>query len=132
MKQRCTAHRGRGTLGGAGENVVISFRCIVQERAVEPRLWSELQSRLAAIATAVLGGSPDQVTVEFDAIPHGYGFRGGAVSTTSLVRGLIPPGCVQEVRVDLMQRICAMWCEVTGCTVEELVVSARDRPAPAA
>ena len=99
---------------------------------MQPGLWPELQSRLAAIATAVLGGSPDQVTVEFDEIPHGYGFRGGEVSTTSLVRGLIPPGCVQEVRVDLMQRICAMWCEVTGCTVEELVVSARDRPAPAA
>jgi hypothetical protein len=36
------------------------------------------------------------------------------------------------VRVDLMRRICAMWCAVTGCTVDELVVSARDRPAPAA
>ena len=99
---------------------------------MEPGLWPALQSRLAVVATDVLGGSPDQVAVEFDVIPHGYGFRGGEISTTSLVRGLIPPGCAQEARVDLMQRICDMWREVTGCTVEELVVSARDRPAPAA
>jgi hypothetical protein len=111
---------------------MISFNCIIQERAVESALWGELASRLADIAAAVFGGSAEDAAVEFTVIPHGYGFRGGEVSTTSLVRGLIPPGCAQEVRVDLMRRICAMWCDVTGCTVDELVVSARDRPAPAA
>ena len=99
---------------------------------MEPGLWAELESRLADTAAAVLGGSAGDVAVEFEVIPHGYGFRGGELSTTSLVRGLIPPGCAQEVRVDLMRRICDMWCEVVGCTVEELVVSVRDRPAPAA
>lgn len=97
-----------------------------------PDRWPELRTRLAHTAAAVLGGSAEDVVVEFTVIPHGYGFRGGELSTTSLVRGLIPPGCVQEVRVDLMRRICDMWCDLTGCTVEELVVSARDRPAPAA
>ena len=109
---------------------MISFSCIVQEKAVGPQKWPELRSRLADIATAVLGGSAEDVAVEFTVIPHGFGFRGGEISTTSLVRGMIAPGCAQEVRVDLMQRICDVWCEVTGCTVEELVVSARDRPAP--
>lgn len=94
---------------------------------MEPGLWPELQSRLGQVATAVLGGSAAEVTVDFTVIPHGYGFRGGEISTTSLVRGLIPPGSAQEVRVDLMRRICDMWCEATGCTVDELVVSARDR-----
>ena len=93
-------------------------------------MWPQLRSRLADTATAVLGGSAQDVAVEFEVIPHGYGFRGGEISTTSLVRGQIPPGCAQEVRVDLMRRICDMWCEVTGCTVDELVVSARDRAAP--
>ena len=97
-----------------------------------PDRWPELRTRLAHTAAAVLGGSAEDVVVEFEVIPHGYGFRGGEISTTSLVAGLIPAGCAQEVRVDLMRRICAMWCDVTGCTVEELVVSARDRPPPAA
>jgi hypothetical protein len=87
---------------------------------------------LAETATDVLGGSSADVVVEFEVIPHGYGFRGGEISTTSLVRGQIPPGCAQEVRVDLMRKICDMWCEVAGCTVDELIVSARDRPAAGA
>ena len=95
-----------------------------------PSLWPALQSRLTDIAADVLGGSPDRVEVEFEVIPHGFGFRGGELSTTSLVRGLIPPGCAQEVRVDLMRTICDIWCAVTGCSVDELIVSARDRPAP--
>ena len=99
---------------------------------MEPGLCPALQSRLAETATDVLGGSSADVVVEFEVIPHGYGFRGGEISTTSLVRGQIPPGCAQEVRVDLMRKICDMWCEVAGCTVDELIVSARDRPAPAA
>ena len=108
---------------------MVRFNCIVQEQAVGPHTWPELRSRLSAIATSVLGPSAEPVAVEFTVIPHGFGFRGGEISTTSLVRGLIEPGCAQEVRVDLMRRICDMWCEVTGCTVEELVVSARDRAA---
>ena len=99
---------------------------------MEPGLCPALQSRLAEIATDVLGGSSADVVVEFEVIPHGYGFRGGEISTTSLVRGQIPPGCAQEVRVDLMRKICDMWCEVAGCTVDELIVSARDRPAAGA
>ena len=99
---------------------------------MESGLWDELALRLADIAAAALGGSAEDAEVEFTVIPHGNGFRGGEISTTSLVRGQIPPGCAQEVRVDLMRRICAMWCDVTGCTVDELVVSVRDRPAPAA
>ena len=96
---------------------------------MEAGRWPALRSRLAKAATDVLGGSPDRVAVDFEVIPHGYGFRGGEISTTSLVRGSIAPGCEQEVRVDLMRRICDTWCEATGCTVDEVVVSVRDRPA---
>ena len=106
---------------------MISFNCIVQEGVIPPRLRPDLKSELARISTSLLGGSPADVEVEFTVIPHGFGFRGGEISTTSMVRGLIPPGCAQEVRVDLMQRICDRWCEITGCATDELIVSARDR-----
>ena len=69
----------------------------------------------------------EDVEVEFTEIPYGYGFRGGELSTTSSVRGLIPPGCEQETRVQLMRAMSDMWIEVTGCSVDELTVSARDR-----
>ena len=106
---------------------MISFNCIVQEGAVPQQLRPELKSRLARISTSLLGGSPAAVEVEFTEIPYGFGFRGGEISTTSMVRGLIPPGCSQELRVDLMQRICDLWCATTGCATDELIVSARDR-----
>lgn len=106
---------------------MISFNCIVQEGVVPARLWPDLKSALARISTSLLGGAPESVAVEFTVIPYGFGFRGGELSTTSTVRGLIPPGCSQEVRVELMRRICDAWCETTGCAVDELIVSARDR-----
>ena len=106
---------------------MISFNCIVQEGVISTRLRPELKAALARISTSFLGGSPEEVEVEFTVIPRGFGFRGGEISTTSMVRGLIPPECVHEVRVDLMQQICDMWCETTGCGTDELIVSARDR-----
>ena len=109
---------------------MIEFVCIVQEGAFPDDLRPRLASELARISTSIMGGDPDDVDVEFMEIPHGFGFRGGELSTTSLVRGQVPAGCLQDTRVELLTQICDMWCEVTGCTVHELVVSARDRGYP--
>ena len=65
--------------------------------------------------------------MEFTEIPYGYGFRGGELSRLTSVRGTIPTGCEQEVRVDLMRQIHDMWIEVTGCPDKDVNVSARDR-----
>ncbi len=104
-----------------------NFNCVIQEGVIPDDLRPQLASGLARVTTSILGGSPDDVEVEFTVMPHGYAFRGGEISTTSMVRGTIPPGCEQETRVQLMQQLSDMWMELTGCTVDELVVSARDR-----
>ena len=106
---------------------MISFNCTVQEGLIPDSIRPELISELTRISVSVMGASADDVDVQFTEIPHGFGFRGGELSTTSLVRGQIPAGCEQELRVEFMQQICDMWCRVTGCTTDELVVSARDR-----
>ena len=106
---------------------MITFNCTIQEGTIPDDLRPELVSELARISTAILGGAPDDVAVRWIEIPHGFGFRGGELSTTSAVRGEIPPGCDQETRVQLMQQIQDRWLELTGCTTDELVVSARDR-----
>lgn len=105
---------------------MITFDCIVQEGFVSQDMRPDLAAELTRISSSILGGSPDDVEVEFTEIPQGYGFRGGEPSTTSSVRGRIPDGCEQEVRVRLLQEINDMWCEITGCSIEQLVVSARD------
>lgn len=106
---------------------MVSFNCIVQEGIIPNEIRPKLASELKRITTSVLGTQADSVQVGFREVRNGFGFRGGEISTTSLVRGEIPPGCEQTTRVELMQQICDMWCEVVGCTTEELVVSARDR-----
>ena len=107
--------------------MMITFNCTFQEGAIPDHLRPQLAAGLARISSQILGGSPDDVSVAFTQIPHGFGFRGGALSTTSTVRGRIPPGCDQPTRVRLMQAILDLWQEHTGCASDEVVVSARDR-----
>ena len=104
----------------------VRFDCTMQEGQICEQTRAELAAGLQQIAQDVLGESADDVPVSYSDIPSGFGFRGGEPSTTSLVRGSIVGGVTQDVREDLMRRICDMWMEISGCTVDELVVSARD------
>ena len=106
---------------------MIDFTFIVQEGCVPEEIRPKLVSDLAKVATSILGGDPNAVEAEFTEIPNGFGFRGGEVSTTSMLRGRIPPGCDQETRVRLMRAMSDVWTAATGCSEDELVVSARDR-----
>lgn len=110
---------------------MITFNCTIQEGVIPVDLRPRLAAGLARVCADILGAALEDVSVAFTEIPHGFGFRGGVLSTTSAVRGEIPPGCDQATRVRLMQAIQDLWLELTGCTTDELVVSARDRrPAP--
>ena len=105
---------------------MISYRCIVQEGCVPIELRPALVSGLARVTVDVLGGATDDVEVAFREIPHGAGYRGGELSTTSLVPATIPPGCTQDVREQLLKRICDLWCDIVGCDRDEVVASAHD------
>ena len=117
----------RHTIPSRAEMPMITFNCTIQEGIVPEDIRPRLASELARITTGFVGGDPEEVSVNWIEIPHGFGFRGGRLSTTSAVRGEIPPGLQQETRVELMKSIQDMWMDVTGCTTDELVVSARDR-----
>ena len=105
---------------------MIEFNCTVQEGFIPEDVRPVLTSELVQISTSILGESPRDVEVDFDEIPKGFGFRGGELSSTSLVRGIIE-GCEQAVRINLLRKIGDMWCAVTGCSPDELLVSIRDR-----
>lgn len=102
------------------------YNCIVQQRHLPARMRPELVNGLKQATSDVLGIPAGEVEVAFQEIPHGAGWRGGEPSTTSLVRGTIPPGCQQPVREQLLRTICAMWSRITGCDEDEVVVSAVD------
>ena len=105
---------------------MIIFNCTIQEGVISDEQREILSVRLAQIGAEVLGEAPDDITVNYEVIPHGFGFRGGEVSTSSSVRSRIPDGFSQEKRIEFMQAVQDMWMEVTGQTTAELVVGAAD------
>ena len=104
----------------------VRFNCTMQEGVIGEDVRTRLADGLVAVTGTVLGTDAAEISVGFEDIPHGYGFRGGELSTTSLVRGSIEGGVEQPVRVELMTAISDMWMEISGCGVDDLVVSARD------
>ena len=105
---------------------MISYTCTIQEGVIPPEQRDELRENLIQIGSSILGVAQDDITVEYEIIPRGFGFRGGEVSTSSSVRGRIPDGHSQETRVQFMQAVQDMWIRVTGQTTAELVVGAAD------
>ena len=103
----------------------ISFACTMQEGQISADTRDLLAQALADVSREV-AGLELVGAVEFSDIPHSFGFRGGELSTTSLVRGSVPGGVDQDTRVALMTRICEVWSEISGATIDELVVSVRD------
>lgn len=104
----------------------VHYDCTMQEGQVGKETRARLADSLAAVTEQALGVGTDDISVEFSDIPQGFAFRAGEPSTTSLVRGSVEGGLEQPTRVELMRTICDTWMEISGCTVDELVVSVRD------
>ena len=105
---------------------MIAFNCTIQEGVIPEEQREIINLRLVQIGAAILGVAPDDISVDYEVIPHGFGFRGGEISTSSSVRSVIPDGFTQEKRVEFMTAVQDMWIEVTGQTTAELVVGAAD------
>ena len=104
----------------------INYTCIVQEGIVPDDLRLKLAAEIKRITIAVLDIPEDAVTVGYYEVRHGFGFRGGEISTTSTVGGQLSAPIDQDTRVNLMTQIQDMWRAQTGCAVEEFMVSVRD------
>ena len=61
---------------------------------------------------------------------RGFGWTAGEPSTSSVVIRSVPVGLPLDQRESFMRRVCALWEEVTGCSTNEIVVSAWDGPLP--
>jgi len=68
---------------------MIQFDCIVQGMQIPATTLVELEFGLRRVAVSALGATASDVGVKFKEIPDGAGYRGGELSTTSLVRGSI-------------------------------------------
>ncbi len=62
------------------------------------------------------------------AVAAGNGWTAGEPSTSSLAVMYVPQGLEQQTRTALLNDICNLWMSTTGCSINEIVATARDLP----
>ena len=103
-----------------------TFEIYIQQGCVAGDVRPSIESALKAVCGQVLGPEAEPVEFAWTVIAKGHGFRGGLPSSTSLVRGRIPDGCVRATRERFLRTIGSEWRRLTGCAEDEVIVSARD------
>jgi phenylpyruvate tautomerase PptA (4-oxalocrotonate tautomerase family) len=106
------------------------FRVIVPEGVVSEALRPELAAGLVRSYAALFRTPAAELGVDFTELPRGRFFSAGELSRTSIIAGTVPAGTKDDQRHRLLAEITALWCETTGCSPHEVVVTAADaRPA---
>lgn len=113
-------------LGLYNPDYMVVFEFFVQESCVADESRARIVADIEAVCSEVLGMEAGPVSASWTVIREGFGFRGGEPSTTSLVRSRIPDGYGSDVRARFLQAIAEVWCNLTGATQDEVIVSARD------
>ena len=99
--------------------------CMVQAGQISDAEVHSLEQGLSAISNSHFG-EPAQVS--WTTIAAGNGWTCGEPSTSSIVVMYVPPGLEQPERTVLLQAICDLWTSTTGCSIAEIVATARDLP----
>ena len=99
---------------------------MLHEGVVAERLRPELAAGLGGIYARLFGVPAAEIGADFTVFPRGCFFTAGEASTSSIIAGTVPAGTPDERRHRLLAEITAFWCETTGCTPREVVVTAAD------
>jgi len=103
---------------------------MIQEGQAADQKQGALAEGLRRIGREAFGDGPDGCEVSFTVIPKGFGWTAGEPSTSSIVIRSVPVGLALERREAFMRQVCGLWESVTGCSIEEIVVTAWDGPLP--
>jgi phenylpyruvate tautomerase PptA (4-oxalocrotonate tautomerase family) len=99
---------------------------ILHEGVVPEALRPELAGGLGGVYARLFGVPAAEIGVDFSVMPRGRFFTAGRPSSSSIIAGTVPAGTPDERRHRLLSEITALWCEATGCTPHEVVVTAAD------
>ena len=98
------------------------------QRADDER--SALERGLAELGRDHFGDAPGDTSVRWVALRAGWAFTADKPSTSSIVVRSVPEGLSLDRREAFMHGVCRLWEDVTGCTTDEIVVTAWDGPLP--
>ena len=102
------------------------FRVILHEGVVPEPLRPDLAAGLGGAYARLFAVPAAEIGVDFTVLPRGRFFTAGRLSQSSIIAGTVPAGTPDEKRHRLLAEITALWCETTGCTPHEVVVTAAD------
>ncbi len=102
---------------------MIACGCMIQEGRITPAQIESLETGLSGISSQYFDLP---ATTVWTTVAAGNGWTAGEPSSTSIVVMYVPPGLAQERRTRLLESICSLWSDVTGCSINEIVATARD------
>jgi hypothetical protein len=106
------------------------YACMVQAGQTAEREQARLAEGLKRIARESFGDAPERVEIQWISVPEGFGFSAGEPSRSSLVIRSVPVGFDDELRERFLSNVTRLWQDVTGCSADEIVVTALDGPLP--
>ena len=104
------------------------YSCIVQEGQTPDRERKALAEGLAKIGQEFFGDAPGATEIRWVVVKRGFAWTAGEPSTSSIVVRSVPVGLAPEPREAFLRSVCDLWQEVTGCSINEIVVTAWDGP----
>jgi hypothetical protein len=104
--------------------------CLIQEGQAADRKRRALTEGLARIGQECFGDDSGTADVAFRVVKKDFGWTAGEPSRSSLVIRSVPPGLPLDEREAFMRKVCALFEDVTGCSTDEIVVTAWDGPIP--
>ena len=106
------------------------YVCIIQEDQTADRNREALAQGLREIGRESFGDDPSTLEISWNVVRAGYGWTAGEPSRSSIVIRSVPVGLPSDEREAFMRKVCGLWERVTGCSIEEVVVTAWDGPLP--
>lgn len=106
------------------------YVCMIQEGQEAERQKAALADGLREIGQRAFGDRPEDVEIRWNTLAKGYAWTAGEPSTSSIVVRSVPVGLPNDQREEFLHSVCNLWMETTGCSINEIVVTAFDGPLP--
>ncbi|UTW56507.1 hypothetical protein [Kordiimonas sp. SCSIO 12610] len=97
---------------------MIPVMCLVQAGQVSSELEAQLKDDMTQFTSESFGSAAEVVWIE---VPEKSGFTAGVPSTSILVSMQSPKKLETSERVPLLQKLCDVWLERTGLSINEVV-----------
>ena len=106
------------------------YACIIQQGQAPDERRGALEEGLRRIGREFFGDDPESIEIAWTVMKDGFAWTAGEPSTSSIVIRSVPAGLAPDEREAFMREVCELWASETGCSIQEIVVTAWDGPLP--